>query len=256
MLRFRVILRPGECPAATDYTSHDAHLCARKCVSKTGLRPSRKSLLCSRPADKSRPRGPSTGPVPDRYIEARRPRFHNGIDAWHSCFCANWSLPIRSEGPCGAVQNLEVLLCYPGLHAVHVSTGSATGPGPPAPAPARPRFVSHLGRWLTGIEIHPGRPDRPPPHHRPRHGRGDRRDRGGRRRRLPLPPGDAWRTSQHRQGQAPPDGWATTSSSAPGPRSWVTSWSGTGARVGANAVVDGRMSQAGPDRRRHPGAAG
>jgi serine O-acetyltransferase len=49
---------------------------------------------------------------------------------------------------------LEVLLCYPGLHAVGIHQISSyfwrhgfytTG-----------RFVSHLGRFLTGIEIHPG----------------------------------------------------------------------------------------------------
>lgn len=53
-----------------------------------------------------------------------------------------------------ARSRVEVLLCYPGLHAVlvhrlahglwrrgwHVSG----------------RFVSHVGRWMTGIEIHPG----------------------------------------------------------------------------------------------------
>jgi serine O-acetyltransferase len=53
-----------------------------------------------------------------------------------------------------ARSRVEVLLCYPGLHAVlvhrlahglwrrgwHVSG----------------RFVSHVGRWITGIEIHPG----------------------------------------------------------------------------------------------------
>ncbi len=49
---------------------------------------------------------------------------------------------------------LEVVLCYPGYHAVlihrlahalwtrHWRLGA--------------RFISHLGRWLTGIEIHPG----------------------------------------------------------------------------------------------------
>src|SRR3954465_6362753 len=48
----------------------------------------------------------------------------------------------------------EVLTCYPGLHAIYVHKL------------ARwfwlrglkwfRRFTSHLGRWLTGIEIHPG----------------------------------------------------------------------------------------------------
>ncbi len=48
----------------------------------------------------------------------------------------------------------EVLSCYPGLHALYIHKLSGwfwrhrmrwLG-----------RFVSHLGRWLTGIEIHPG----------------------------------------------------------------------------------------------------
>lgn len=48
----------------------------------------------------------------------------------------------------------EVLTCYPGLHAIYVHKLARwfwlrglrwLG-----------RFVSHLGRWLTGIEIHPG----------------------------------------------------------------------------------------------------
>lgn len=48
----------------------------------------------------------------------------------------------------------EVLTCYPGLHAIWIHrlshwlwTHGLRWLG---------RFVSHLGRWLTGIEIHPG----------------------------------------------------------------------------------------------------
>jgi len=48
----------------------------------------------------------------------------------------------------------EVLTCYPGLHAIYVQklahwfwTHRLGWLG---------RFTSHLGRWLTGIEIHPG----------------------------------------------------------------------------------------------------
>ena len=49
---------------------------------------------------------------------------------------------------------LEVLTCYPGLHAIYIHKLSRwfwlrglrwLG-----------RFTSHVGRWLTGIEIHPG----------------------------------------------------------------------------------------------------
>ncbi len=48
----------------------------------------------------------------------------------------------------------EFALCYPGVHALwiyrlahalHVRK-----------IPVVPRLISHLGRWLTGIEIHPG----------------------------------------------------------------------------------------------------
>ncbi len=59
----------------------------------------------------------------------------------------------RQRDP-AARSNLEVLLCYPGLHAVviHGLSGflwrhrwRTLG-----------RFISHIGRFLTGIEIHPG----------------------------------------------------------------------------------------------------
>jgi serine O-acetyltransferase len=48
----------------------------------------------------------------------------------------------------------EILTCYPGLHAIYIHKLARwcwlhglrwLG-----------RFISHLGRWLTGIEIHPG----------------------------------------------------------------------------------------------------
>jgi len=48
----------------------------------------------------------------------------------------------------------EVLTCYPGLHAIYIHKlahwfwlNGVRWLG---------RFTSHLGRWLTGIEIHPG----------------------------------------------------------------------------------------------------
>ena len=49
---------------------------------------------------------------------------------------------------------LEVLLCYPGLHAIifhkfaHLLYRIKI--------PLLPRFISHIARWLTGVEIHPG----------------------------------------------------------------------------------------------------
>src|ERR671925_2239044 len=53
-----------------------------------------------------------------------------------------------------ALSRWEVLTCYPGLHAIYVHKLARwfwlhrlywLG-----------RFTSHVGRWLTGIEIHPG----------------------------------------------------------------------------------------------------
>jgi serine O-acetyltransferase len=48
----------------------------------------------------------------------------------------------------------EVLTCYPGLHAVllHRPAHWCWGHGFKWTA----RFISHVARWLTGIEIHPG----------------------------------------------------------------------------------------------------
>jgi len=48
----------------------------------------------------------------------------------------------------------EVLTCYPGLHAICVHRLSHALWNTHCKWLAR--FVSHLGRWLTGIEIHPG----------------------------------------------------------------------------------------------------
>jgi serine O-acetyltransferase len=60
---------------------------------------------------------------------------------------------IRERDP-AARSNWEVLTCYPGLHAVIMHrwakacwTAGLKWPG---------RFISHLARGLTGIEIHPG----------------------------------------------------------------------------------------------------
>lgn len=49
---------------------------------------------------------------------------------------------------------LEVLLAYPGFHAIILYRAAhwlwVKG------VPILPRFISHIGRFLTGIEIHPG----------------------------------------------------------------------------------------------------
>src|SRR5580704_9418408 len=49
---------------------------------------------------------------------------------------------------------IEVLLCYPGFHAImaHRLAHKLYGWG----VPLLPRLVSQLSRFLTGIEIHPG----------------------------------------------------------------------------------------------------
>lgn len=49
---------------------------------------------------------------------------------------------------------LEVLCCYPGWHALvlhRIAHGLHS-----RQLPFLPRLISHFGRWLTGIEIHPG----------------------------------------------------------------------------------------------------
>jgi serine O-acetyltransferase len=49
---------------------------------------------------------------------------------------------------------LEVVLTYPGFHAIQFYRLSHRLHQ--AGLPLLPRLVSHAGRWLTGIEIHPG----------------------------------------------------------------------------------------------------
>ena len=60
---------------------------------------------------------------------------------------------IRKKDPASGSW-LEVLICYPGLHAMifhkfaHVLYKLKI--------PILPRLISHISRWITGIEIHPG----------------------------------------------------------------------------------------------------
>lgn len=49
---------------------------------------------------------------------------------------------------------LEVLLCYPGLHAIMLHKLAHLLYK--LNIPILPRLISHFSRWLTGIEIHPG----------------------------------------------------------------------------------------------------
>ncbi len=53
-----------------------------------------------------------------------------------------------------ARSKLEIVLCYPGVHAVmfHRAAHILWQRGWVVSG----RFLSHIGRWLTGIEIHPG----------------------------------------------------------------------------------------------------
>jgi len=59
---------------------------------------------------------------------------------------------VRERDP-AARSTLEVLLCYPGVHALtfHRFAHAIWRRGFTVPA----RFVSHIARFLTGIEIHP-----------------------------------------------------------------------------------------------------
>jgi len=59
----------------------------------------------------------------------------------------------RERDP-AAVSSLEVVLAYPGFHAreFHRLAHALYG----LRVPLAPRLVSHLSRFLTGIEIHPG----------------------------------------------------------------------------------------------------
>lgn len=49
---------------------------------------------------------------------------------------------------------LEIVLCYPGFHAIllHRLSHRLYNAG----VPLLPRFISQIGRFMTGIEIHPG----------------------------------------------------------------------------------------------------
>jgi len=59
----------------------------------------------------------------------------------------------RERDP-AAASNLEVILAYPGFHArqLHRLAHALHARG----VPVLPRVISHAGRFVTGIEIHPG----------------------------------------------------------------------------------------------------
>lgn len=60
---------------------------------------------------------------------------------------------IRERDP-AARSSLEILFCYPGLHAIcmHRFSHRLWGLG----LPLLPRFLSQVARFFTGVEIHPG----------------------------------------------------------------------------------------------------
>ena len=60
---------------------------------------------------------------------------------------------IFREDP-AATSVIEILLCYPGLHAALLHR--IAHPLFKAGVPLIPRLISQTARWLTGIEIHPG----------------------------------------------------------------------------------------------------
>ena len=66
-------------------------------------------------------------------------------------------LAIIKERDPAARGALEILLCYPGLHALTLHRCSHKLWRMRWPlTPLAARLLSQLGRWLTGIEIHPG----------------------------------------------------------------------------------------------------
>jgi serine O-acetyltransferase len=60
---------------------------------------------------------------------------------------------IKERDP-AARGSLEILLCYPGLHALALHRLSNRLWR--MDLPLLPRLISQFGRWITGIEIHPG----------------------------------------------------------------------------------------------------
>lgn len=83
---------------------------------------------------------------------SREASLHPGTANPFQVLIADWQA-IRERDP-AARNSLEVLFCYPGLHALwwHRVAHWLNNQG----IIFLPRFLSHLSRCLTGIEIHPG----------------------------------------------------------------------------------------------------
>ncbi len=75
---------------------------------------------------------------------------------WYNSFVDDtWAdIQFAMERDPAATNWIEVLLAYPGIHALmlHRASGALLR----LSVPVLPRFLSHLGRNMTGIEIHPG----------------------------------------------------------------------------------------------------
>jgi len=78
------------------------------------------------------------------------------LAGWYNSFVDNtWAdIQFTMERDPAATNWVEVLLAYPGVHALmlHRISGALLR----LDVPVLPRFLSHLGRNITGIEIHPG----------------------------------------------------------------------------------------------------
>ena len=81
--------------------------------------------------------------------------LHRVLDWYWSFVDDTWAdIEFTMERDPAATNWLEVLLAYPGIHALmlHRVSGALLRLG----LPVAPRLLSHLGRNMTGIEIHPG----------------------------------------------------------------------------------------------------
>ena len=78
------------------------------------------------------------------------------LTAWGKTFVAEVRADIAftTERDPAATSALEVLLAYPGIHALMLHRISSALLR--AEIPILPRLLSHIGRCTTGIEIHPG----------------------------------------------------------------------------------------------------
>lgn len=85
---------------------------------------------------------------------ARRPRFWYRYFAFPELEAITTDFRIIFERDPAARNWVEVLCCYPGLHALSLHRLAHWLHR--QRVPLIPRLISHLGRFLTGIEIHPG----------------------------------------------------------------------------------------------------